>query len=487
MKKIISMMVSILCSTVFAMHPENVSLALEQESTNFLLSPEGEIPSWLLGTLVRNGPVTVTIDNKTNQHWFDGLAMLHAFSFNRGNVIYSNRFLRTDAYRVVFEEGTFNYVGFASDPCRSIFKRLFTWLFPFSMAPLPIHNANVNIAKIADQYVALTEIPLPVRFDLKTLETLGVLEFKDKLPQKDCWESAHPHYDSSRRETINYLIEYGVTSYYVFYSIKDGSSERNIIAKIPVEKPSYMHSFGLTENYIILTEFPFRVNPIDLILFNQPFIKNFYWEPESGTRFIVIDRFTGEIIKEYMAHSFFSFHHVAAFEKDDQLIVDIVCYDDAKIINLEVKKQNESKIEPQRYMRFYLSKNGELDSELIFQNYLEFPRINDCFDGKPYRYVYLTDPRRYEQKDDLRYLYKLDTETKKVLSWNQQGCYPGELIFVPHPDAKDEDEGVVITIVLDLLNSSSFLLILDAKDFKEIGRAVTPYQIPLGLHAKFFD
>ncbi len=495
MRKKIKTVFVVICSAIFsttgncATHPENVSLELEEESIRSSLRTEGEIPSWLSGTLVRNGPIVVTIDDKTNEHWFDGLAMLHAFSFDQGNVIYSNQFLRTDAYRTVFEEARMNYSGFATDPCQSIFKRLFTWLFPSSTYPL--HNANVNIAKIANQYVALTEIPLPVKFDLKSLETLGVFEFQDNLPKDRCWESAHPHYDPIRKETINYLIQYGPTSYYTFYRLEDGSSERKVFAEIPVAKPSYMHSFALTENFIVLTEFPFRVNPINLILTNQPFIKNFYWEPESGTRFIVIDRFTGEVIKEYTTDSFFAFHHVAAFEKEDQLIVDMVCFDDAKIITeiADHFKPNRNKVDKEtaRYMRYTLSKKGEIRSELFFQNAIEFPKIDGRLDGRPFRYAYLSDPGSPEQKEDIRPLYKLDTETKKILHWSQKGCYPGELIFIPHPGSTVEDEGVVMTIVLDRLNNTSFLLILDAKTFKEIGRAVAPYPIPPGFHANFFN
>lgn len=416
--------------------------------------------------------------------------MLHAFSFDQGKVIYSNQFLRSGAYRTVFEEGSLDYDGFASDPCRNIFKQFFTWLFPPST--FPIVNANVNLAKIADQYVALTETPLPVRFDLKTLETLGVLEYHDKLPKGDCWESAHPHYDPARKETINYLINYGATSYYTFYRLEDGSSERKVIAEIPVSKPSYMHSFALTDHFIVLTEFPFRVNPLDLLLWNQPFIDNFHWEPESGTRFIVIDRFNGDVIKEYTTDAFFAFHHVAAFEKDDELVIDIVCYDDVEVITeiADHFKPNEEAVEieePQRYTRFFLSKQGEIRSEVLFENYIEFPKIAGRLDGQPFRYAYFIDPRKQHHKKDIRPLYKLDTKTKKILSWSQPGCYPGEMIFVPKPGTKEEDDGVVMTIVLDSLNNSSFLLVLDAKSFKEIGRAVAPYPIPEGFHAQFFE
>ena len=57
------------------------------------------------------------------RHWFDGLAMLHRFSFAGGAVSYANRFLRTKAYRGGARRAQISYREFATDPCRSIFKR----------------------------------------------------------------------------------------------------------------------------------------------------------------------------------------------------------------------------------------------------------------------------------------------------------------------------------------------------------------------------
>jgi hypothetical protein len=46
---------------------------------------------------------------------------------------------------------------------------------------------------------------------------------------------------------------------------------------------------------------------------------------------------------------------------------------------------------------------------------------------------------------------------------------------------------VVVAVVIDRKFNNSFLLILDGKTFKEIGRARTPLVIPAGLHAQYFQ
>mgnify|MGYP002762134513 CR=1 FL=1 len=59
---------------------------------------EGTIPAWLSGTLLRNGPGRFEAGGQRVNHWFDGLAMLRRYAFDDGELRYSNRFLRTEAY-----------------------------------------------------------------------------------------------------------------------------------------------------------------------------------------------------------------------------------------------------------------------------------------------------------------------------------------------------------------------------------------------------
>ncbi len=472
----------------------NVSAELLEEVENLPLRITGTVPNWLSGTLIRNGPIKVTVNGQSNVHWFDGLTMLHAFSFHEGSVKYSNKFLRSDAYHSVFEEGSLNYSGFASDPCRSLFKKLLTFFIPNSHPA--IHNANVNVAKLADAYVALTEVPLPVQFDQKTLETLGVLDYQDTLPKDNCWESAHPHYDMEQKRTLNYLIKFGRTSYYTLYGLNDGSAQRQTIAEIPVEEPAYMHSFAVTENYIILTEFPIVVKPLDLIMKNQAFMKNFTWQPQRGTRFVVINKRDGSVVGKYVTKPFFAFHHANAFEKDGMIHIDMVTYKDAEIITGDSLHVNSDKVPGDNYAsqleRFSVSlNNNEITSDVLLSKSNEFPRINEKLDGKPYHYLYLAgfNDHANEKKELLNGegLYKINTTTKELLEWSENGCSAGEPVFVSTPGALAEDDGVVLALILDHIHSNSFLLILDGKRFKEIGRVRAPHLIPAGFHGQYFE
>jgi len=82
-------------------------------------------------------------------------------------------------------------------------------------------------------------------------------------------------------------------------------------------------------------------------------------------------------------------------------------------------------------------------------------------------------------------LVKVDLDQNRVQSWHEDGCYPGEPIFVAAPDMVSEDDGVILSVVLDTRRSASFLLILDAPTFSELARAEAPHHIPFSFHGDY--
>ncbi|MDY7083098.1 MAG: carotenoid oxygenase family protein, partial [Halobacteria archaeon] len=223
---------------------------LDEEVQNRELQVEGDIPDWVNGALLRNGPAKFEDSAKSFNHWFDGMAMLRRFSIRNGRVEYSNKFLESKAYESV-KNGEMAYDEFATDPCRDIFERFFT-LFK---GPNATDNANVNIARHADDFVAMTETPIPIEFDPETLETIGEVEYTESDAVDGDITTAHPHYDFERGETVNYVTEFSRKSEYKVYTLADSSDEREILGTYGVDEPAYMHSFGMTENYVVLAEF----------------------------------------------------------------------------------------------------------------------------------------------------------------------------------------------------------------------------------------
>jgi len=457
--------------------------SLDREIQESSLPVEGDLPGWLAGTLIRNGPAQFEVGDQDYNHWFDGHAMLHAFRMRDGAVHYRNRFLETRSRTEALAEGEIVRSEFATDPCMSIFGRVMS-----VFNPKPTDNASINVTQIDDAYVALTETPIPVEFDLETLETAGVVEYEDDVDVP--MATAHPLTEPGTGRTITYLTEFGRQCHYHIGAIEPGSRSRDLLATVEVDQPRYMHSFGMTERYVILAEWPIVVDPLDLLLRGEPFIENFEWEPGRGTRFRVLRKADGAEVATHTTGAAFAFHHVNAFERNDEVVCDIVTYPDASIIDalfLDRLRSDERTPGTGRLRRYHLPLNeGSVSSSVQSDERLELPRIHEkAARAQPYRYVYGVGERGEGSFTDQ--LVKIDVETGAAQVWREDGTYPGEPVFVPHPDGEAEDAGAVLSVVLDPGAERSFLLVLDAESFEERARAEVPHAIPFGFHGQFFE
>jgi carotenoid cleavage dioxygenase-like enzyme len=456
--------------------------SLDREVNLDALPIEGVLPAWLTGTLLRNGPARFAVGTEQYRHWFDGLAMLHRFSIGGGMVSYANRFLGSPAFREAERTGRIARAEFATDPKRTLLERLTSGFGSGSS-----DNANVNIVPFADGYLALTETPSPVAFDGESLATRGVLAYEDNVAGQVT--TAHTHHDRRRRATFNIVIEMGRTSRYAVVRIEDGTLRRTVIASIAVDEPAYVHAFSATERYIVLAEFPLVVRPLDLLLRRKPFIDNYRWKPQRGTRFHVVEKESGARAGTYEADACFAFHHINAFEQGDSITVDLCAYDDAAIIGDlmldRLRATGGASVARPTFRRYRLvAGRSAAEVEPLSAASIELPRVAPDRAAAAYRYAYGVASAP-DGSDLFNTLVKLDVRSASVASWSAPSAHPGEPIFVARPDAVDEDDGVLLSVVLDAAAARSYLLVLDARTLDECARALVPHHIPFGFHGLF--
>jgi carotenoid cleavage dioxygenase-like enzyme len=392
-------------------------------------------------------------------------------------VTYTNRFLDSPAYRAARDTGQIAYSEFATDPCRTLFKRLVTTFVP----PQFGDNANVNVIRRGDEFLSLTETPLPVVFDPRTLDTLGVTS-----PAPGQSTTAHPHRDPGSADLVSYATHFGPRTSYQVYA-QDESGKRRILARLPVQLPAYMHSFAITQRYIVLAEFPFVVIPVAIPLSGRPFIRNYRWRPGRGTRFRVLDLSTGSTLATCQGEPFFAFHHVNAYERGGEIVLDVCAYDNADIIDALYLDRLRADVQfPQSRLRRYRLpvSGGDAIREPLPEISLELPRIDyDRHNGRLYRYAYGVASEVGGFPDQIT---KADIEGGTSAAWSEPGTFPGEPVFVRVPGTDAEDAGVLLSVVLDPGAGTSFLLALDAADLSEIARARVPHHIPFGFHGSYF-
>lgn len=323
---------------------------------------------------------------------------------------------------------------------------------------------------------------MAVEFEPRTLATLGVVRYQDAMT--DHLTTAHPHHDRARGSLINVTLEFGPRSTFRLTELFPRATRRQVIGAYPVERPSYLHSFGMAPNWFILTLGALVVDPRKLLLRRRPFIENYRFEPERGTTWALFDR-RGSRWHSLQSEALFTFHHVNAFEEGNDLVVDLITYPDASVVNsvyLDALARAEE-VPGGQLRRFRLGR--DVRSELLTELSLELPRLHPGHQGRPYRYVYGMSQRPGTSRDFYNMLARIDVTGGPELTWFEPGVYPGEPVFVPRPGGTTEDDGVVLCVLLE--GSSSSLLVLDASNFQEVARARVEQAIPFGFHGGFYS
>ena len=82
-------------------------------------------------------------------------------------------------------------------------------------------------------------------------------------------------------------------------------------------------------------------------------------------------------------------------------------------------------------------------------------------------------------------LVKLNVKTKEFVTWEESGGFPSEPVLVKASHGKEEDDGVVLSCVVNPRDQTTSLLVLDAKEFKVLGRAVVEGVTPATFHGLF--
>ncbi|XP_046962607.1 carotenoid isomerooxygenase-like [Vanessa cardui] len=469
---------------------------------------KGEIPSWLTGTLIRNGPGTVRIGSMEYEHVFDGSSYLHSFAINKGKVTYQGRFLNSEAYKknkkanriVITEFGTKS----VPDPCHTIFDRISLFFDPLSYIT---DNAGVSIHPFGDQVYAMTEVPTVFKINKTSLETM---ERKTLLYSLIVCHTAHPHV-MPNGDVFNVGVQLvkGFLKHVIVkfpYSAKEDMFDTAEVVSVIEPRwsfsPTYSHSFGITDNYFIIIEQPLIISTFGLMknaVINQPFSSALRWYPEYETQILLINRNTGAKTR-YRTDTFFFMHVINSFESDGQVTVDVCSYDDAKIIDaMYVDAIKNADINPDygqwcksRPKRFEIPLDAapftKVEPRLLADIGIEAPRINyDSYNGRPYRYFYGIGSEITAKVAGS--IIKIDAVTGEVKTWREHDGYPSEAVFIARPGAKDEDDGVLLSAVIwGKMDNAVTLLVLDARDLREIARAdfSTPSQMPKCFHGWFF-
>jgi len=272
---------------------------------------------------------------------------------------------------------------------------------------------------------------------------------------------------------------------------------------------SYLHSFGLTQNYIVFLECALTFDLLTYLknlYWNLPFSHSCIMKKDFKTRIHIMNRETGEIKQQkLLTDPLFVFHHINAYEKEDtnEIICDVCAYDpeyfDVKrflrkdmftetLLNSDIVKSVAKRIT----IPLDTNSTEEVYCQIKDINKdapFELPNINYSeYNTRPYKFMYGANTFYKKPFSIVKINVETGESIEKKYEDEQGGEYlPNEPVFVKNPDGQDEDDGVLLIMVL--CNKRDFLSVLDAKDLREIARAEVPEDVrgSFTFHGFFAD
>lgn len=433
---------------------------VREEVTELDLPVDGEIPAFLDGRYLRNGPNPVTDPDPATYHWFLGTGMVHGLRIRGSRVEwYRNRYVRSAEVAKALGE------QWRSGPVHSGMD----------------FAANTNVIGHAGRTFAIVEAggaPYELGFEL---ETVGPCDFDGTLRGG---YTAHPLEDPRTGElhAVSYFFGWGNR---VEYSVVDASGKVRRSVDIEVGGSPMMHAFSLTSERVIIFDLPvtFSMEKVAASA-SLDSLFPYLWNTDYAARIGVMPRDGGNTdVKWFDIEPCYVFHPLNAYDDGDRVVIDVTRH--PKMFDSNQLGPNEG---PPTFDRWTVDMSaGKVIEERLDDTGQEFPRIDERLVGLPHRYGYTL---RYgagpgaEQVADALIKHDLSSGTSESASFGKDS-EADEFVFVPSdPDAR-EDDGILMGFVYDRGADKSDLVMLEASTLEEVARAHLPVRVPHGFHGNF--
>ena len=557
-------------SDSFSNSSSNSSLLFTSVNSDYIeekLYIEGKIPNSINGTIYRNGFGKFEGHNFKFNHLFDSLSLILKFEIVQGNIYFQSRLLNSKYYNDSLQKIPLYRTLGGTTPSMNFKERVETKMHFMH------DNLNANVMMMKDKLLAISDLTGNILIDKETLTYQGQYRFKND-EKSNFITSAHPEkWSFDRNIMINYEADLEKMVYKFYYIDLAENSEnfaKTYFVDIPTTRFSYIHSFSLTKRYIIFIEYPFYWD-IKSIVNSVVILPSLKWDPKAKTKIHIINLdYTRPDIITIETEPFFSFHHINAFDFDNNatenkygqegsdctnIFLELITYPDAQIFEtfymnnlLNITKDNPTFIKGGNYSKIIINIDNrhkisyfKMFTNSINNETIEMPTVNPDYKGNFYKYFYaFTESGK---------LVKVDIISGAVIEWSKPKHIPSEPIFIPYNNNNNntphntthntmntkkntvntnnysniyennsclynfinnnvyksselyskytdyyqryikkygydfnEDDGVIVSLVLDTIGGVSYLLFLDAKTMTEIAKGYMSTHIPLTCH-----
>jgi carotenoid cleavage dioxygenase-like enzyme len=460
---------------------------------------QGEVPRELCGGFYRVGGTwkRPTVQGLAGAFTLDG--MVQALVFREGRVDFRNRWIRTPKYlaeeragRGVFEWTDGSFGDWRAYGWGEVIRNEYTH-------GVPQGTNNVNVFPFAGQVLASGEQGSPpIALDPLTLETKGFVPWSTRLSrgmhEPACFGDAaftvHPKWDPDTGELYGWTYRDEQPYATLHWVTPDGTVRSRDLDDAPYA--SLMHDMWLTPEYVVLPHQPLIVG-LDRIGDDKAFHG---WDPTLPISLAVIPRHDIEapvrwidvdVEPEYILHT------LAANQSANTITLDAPIYNEPPFPDDATTPTGQDYIPMAsgELGRWTIDlESGRARSERVDDRAVEFPKVDERYYGRPYRWGFMLAG---ENLWSMKTLVRRDVHTGAESKW--QVAQPDapvsvfEPTFAPRtPDAPEGDGYLIVPVSRFMENMSEFQMFdTDRIDDGPIATIELPFQIGWTPHGHWMD
>ncbi len=448
----------------------------EEVDASDLDTLEGAIPRDIDGAYLRNteNPILQPLGR---YHPFDGDGMIHQIDFHAGRASYRNRFVRTRCFEAEQEAGRSLWGGLADPPGTSLRPG-------FGAHGALKDSASTDVIVHAGLALAtFYQCGEAYQLDPFTLRQEGIAPW---APLEGV--SAHPKVDGRTGELL--FFNYSTHAPYMHYGVVDRNRERVHYVPVPLPGPRLPHDMSFSEHYSILNDFPsfwdekLLARGVHAVRMHRDLPSRFAILPRHGQ---------SAEIRWFEAEPTYVLHFLNAYEEGTEIVLDGYFQDDPSPPPLAdappgfghlMAYLDEHSFRPRLHRwRFDLA-TGRTREQHLDERLLEFGTINQTYCGRRHRFAYSTTavPGWFLFNGFVKHDLDAGTSETVVLA---EGRFGSEPVFAPRLGARAEDDGYLISFIIDENRGTSECIVIDATQFAAgpVCRIALPHKLSSGTHS----
>ncbi|KAL8512319.1 hypothetical protein ACS0TY_018698 [Phlomoides rotata] len=447
----------------------------------------GKVPESIHGVYVRNG-ANPLFEPQAGHHFFDGDGMIHAVTFDAGEVSYACRLTETRRLvqeralgRAIFPKAIGELHGHSGIARLLLFyaRGLFKLIDHGNGAGV----ANAGLVYFNNRLLAMSEDDLPYHVRVTPngdLTTIGRFDFSGELKSTMI---AHPKVDPDSGEL--FALSYDVIQKpYLKYFRFSTNGEKSEDVEIPVSEPTMMHDFAITDKFVIIPDQQVVFKMSEMIRGGSPVV----YDGEKVSRFGILHKNAKDSssIKWIQVPNCFCFHLWNAWEEpeSDEIVVIGSCMTPPDSIFNECDEQLKSVLSEIRLnLKTGQSRRRPILSDEDQVN-LEAGMVNRNKLGRKTRFAYLAIAEPWPKVSGFA---KVDLFSGQVMKFMYgDNKYGGEPLFLQrHPSSEEEDDGFILAFAHDEKEWKSELHIVNATTMTLEASVHLPSRVPYGFHGTF--